>query len=121
MRTCYLSRTGRTWPNASRRLPEAREKTMTSNTNARHLRNGVFALALMCFGAASALAQSAPAAIEGFRSARFEMTEAQVQQAIEADFKIGAQQIQKQMNKVDRTMILSIKVPELLPESGIAQ
>jgi hypothetical protein len=93
--------------------------TRTDIANPRRLREALFALALTCFGTAPASAQSAQ--VEGFRSARFEMTEAQVQQAIESDFKIGAPQIQKQVNKVDRTTILSIKVPELLPESGVAQ
>lgn len=61
------------------------------------------------------------ALVEGFRSARFDMTEEQVRKAIATDFKIPANQIVKQVNKVDRTTILSIKVPDLLPESGIAQ
>jgi len=59
--------------------------------------------------------------VEGFRAARFDMTEDQVRQAIAADFKIPAAQIVKQTNKVDRTTILSIKVNDLLPESGVAQ
>lgn len=91
---------------------------MTSMRSARPLSRCFFALAFLCVGAAPALAQ---ATIDGFRSARFDMTEAEVQQAIATDFKIGAPQILKQVNKVDRTTILSIKVPELLPESGIAQ
>jgi hypothetical protein len=49
------------------------------------------------------------------------MTEDQVRAAIAADFKIAAVQIAKQVNKVDRTTILSIKVPDLLPDSGMAQ
>ncbi len=61
------------------------------------------------------------AQVEGFRSARFDMTEDQVKQAIAADFKIQPQGVLKQVNKVDRTTILSVRVPELLPESGIAQ
>jgi hypothetical protein len=91
---------------------------MTSLINPRSLKRALLVLALAFAGAAPALGQ---ATIDGFRSARFEMTEAEVQQAIATDFKIGAQQILKQVNKVDRTTILSIKVPELLPESGIAQ
>jgi hypothetical protein len=59
--------------------------------------------------------------VEGFRSAQFDMTEDQVKQAIAADFKIQPQNILKQVNKVDRTTILSVRVPELLPESGTAQ
>lgn len=59
--------------------------------------------------------------VEGFRSAHFDMTEDQVRQAIVADFKVQPQTILKQVNKVDRTTILSVRVPDLLPESGIAQ
>lgn len=66
-------------------------------------------------------ARAETASVEGFRSARFDMTEEEVRQAIVADFKVPQQTILKQMNKVDRTTILSVRVPDLLPESGIAQ
>lgn len=66
-------------------------------------------------------AHAETAQVEGFRSARFDMTEDQVRSAIGTDFKIPPAQIVRQINKVDRTTILSIKVPELLPESGTAQ
>lgn len=66
-------------------------------------------------------AHAETAAVEGFRSARFDMTEDQVKQSIAADFKIQPQKILKQVNKVDRTTIMSVRVPELLPESGTAQ
>lgn len=86
---------------------------------ARRSRAGMLAgLALAC---AAIPAGAENAQVDGFRSARFDTTEEQVRQAIAADFKIQTQQILKQVNKVDRTTILSIKVPELLPESGIAQ
>jgi hypothetical protein len=79
------------------------------------------ALAVVAIGLAAAPAFAESGQVEGFRSAHFNMTEAEVQQAIAADFKIAPQQILKQVNKVDRTTILSVKVPELLPESGMAQ
>ena len=66
-------------------------------------------------------AQGETAQVEGFRSARFDMTEDQVKQAIIADFKVQPQAILKQVNKVDRTTILSVRVADLLPESGAAQ
>jgi hypothetical protein len=78
-------------------------------------------LALLLLAVAAAPARAEIAQVEGFRSSRFDMTEDQVRQAIAADFKIPAQQILKQVNKVDRTTILSIKVPNLLPDSGLAQ
>jgi len=78
------------------------------------------ALALVC--AAPVFAESAePVAVEGFRSAKFDMTEEQLRQAIAADFKTPAAQIARDVNKVDRTTIISIKQAELLPDSGTAQ
>ncbi len=79
---------------------------------------GVAAWLVLVF-AAPVLAQGA--SVDGFRSAHFGMNEDQVRQAIAADFKVQAQNILKQVNKVDRTTILSVKVPDLLPESGVAQ
>ena len=75
--------------------------------------------AFLAFVAGAAAAE--PAVVEGFRSARFDMTEEQLRAAIAADFKISPVQIVKQVHKADRTTILSIKVPDLLPESGVAQ
>lgn len=87
-----------------------------------------FAVARLLAGAviAAGLGAGAPAIaetalVEGFRSARFDMTEDQVKQAIAADFKIQPAAVLKQVNKVDRTTILSVRVPDLLPESGTAQ
>lgn len=82
-------------------------------------RIGLFAFAILAFASMPASAENAQ--VDGFRSARFDMTEVQLQQAIAADFKLTPQQILKQVNKVDRTTILSIKVSDLLPESGTAQ
>jgi hypothetical protein len=81
---------------------------------------GVLA-ALLASGAAAVPSYAQSALVEGFRSARFDMTEEQVRLAIAADFKVPAGQIVRQVNKVDRTTILSVKIPELLPESGVAQ
>jgi len=90
--------------------------------------NARFAVARLLAGAviAAGLGAGAPAIaetalVEGFRSARFDMTEDQVKQAIAADFKIQPAAVLKQVNKVDRTTILSVRVPDLLPESGTAQ
>ncbi|MFO0986465.1 MAG: hypothetical protein U1F37_03725 [Alphaproteobacteria bacterium] len=87
-----------------------------------------FAVARLLAGAvitaglgAAAPAFAETALVEGFRSARFDMTEDQVKQAIAADFKIQPAAVLKQVNKVDRTTILSVRVPDLLPESGTAQ
>lgn len=77
----------------------------------------VLALALIASGGPAA-AQTA-ATVEGFRSARFQMTEDQVRKAIESDFK-GAK-IEKRTSSVTRTVVLSIKVPDLIPDRGTAQ
>ena len=82
------------------------------------------ALCLSAFGAAGGAlqpARSQTAEVDGFRSAKFDMTEEQVRQAIAADFKVSPVQILKQVNKVDRTTILSVKVADLLPDSGASQ
>lgn len=85
------------------------------------LRRAAAGLVLMAAAASAGVAQQATATVDGFRSARFEMTEEQVRQSIASDFKLQPAQITKQLNKVDRTTILSVRVPDLLPESGIAQ
>lgn len=92
---------------------------MTRFSTMRRLAAGFVFFAL---AAAPAAAETpAAATVDGFRSARFDMTEEQLRAAIAADFKLSPVQILKQVHKVDRTMILSIKVPDLLPESGVAQ
>lgn len=70
---------------------------------------------------------SAPAAqpakqvkVEGFRNARFGMTEAQVRDAIGKDFKLSGDAIQKVEDPTERTSALIIKVNDLLPDSGPA-
>jgi hypothetical protein len=76
---------------------------------------------------AAAPAAPAPAAGEaefrltGFRSALFGMTPDQVRQAIRRDFSIPADRIETAENGVERTQILAITVPDLLPGSGPAQ
>jgi len=76
--------------------------------------------------AVAAIATALPARAEtvevaGFRSAHFDMTEDEVKKAIATDFKIQPQNVLKQVNKVDRTTILSVRVADLLPDSGTAQ
>jgi hypothetical protein len=72
---------------------------------------------------------SAPAApavegefrLTGFRSALFGMTPDQVRQAIRRDFAITPDKIETAENGAERTTILAITVPDLLPSSGPAQ
>jgi hypothetical protein len=59
--------------------------------------------------------------LTGFRSALFGMTPDQVRQAIRRDFSISADKIETVENGIERTQILAITVPDLLPSSGPAQ
>jgi hypothetical protein len=61
------------------------------------------------------------AKVEGFRSARFGMTEAEVKTAIATDFGIKANAVHEQPNAGERTKALLVKVPELLPGGGTAE
>ncbi len=80
--------------------------------------------------ATPAIAQNRPAAgpaatakeaqVEGFRNARFGMTEAQVRDAIGKDFKLSGDAIQRVEEPTERTTALIVKVNDLLPESGPA-
>lgn len=56
--------------------------------------------------------------IDGFRTAKFGMTEAQLRSAIAADLKISA--ITKTQNQLQRTTVLSVQAPNLVPQGGTA-
>lgn len=59
--------------------------------------------------------------VDGFRSAKFGMTEAEVKAAVAKDFKVGADAIREQPNAGERTKALVVKVPDLLPGGGAAE
>lgn len=61
------------------------------------------------------------AKVEGFRSARFAMTEHQVLEAIRTDFGVAKDNAAREVNPIDKTLGVSIQVPDLLPGSGPAQ
>lgn len=65
-------------------------------------------------------AAAQPAHIDGFRSARFGMTKSEVRHAIEDEFHISAKDIHETSNPVQRTAVLGITVPHLLPQAGSA-
>jgi hypothetical protein len=67
-------------------------------------------------GAAGVMASTAE--VDGFRSARFGMNEAEVKQAIAKDFNIKGNDVKEQANSGERTKVLTIKVPEVLPGGG---
>lgn len=56
--------------------------------------------------------------LEGFRSARFGMTEKEVRRAIKKDFKVQDKEITSETNKQERTKILNLDVKDLLPGGG---
>lgn len=61
------------------------------------------------------------AAIEGFRSARFGMTEAELRAAIRRDFPQAAERIVSEQTPVERTQVLTVTVPNLIPDAGNAR
>lgn len=62
------------------------------------------------------------ARVEGFRSARFGMTEAQVLEAIRTDLKIAKDAVAREVNNLEQTNSLLVTVTDLnLPGSGPAQ
>lgn len=69
----------------------------------------------------AATPEAEPARILGFRSAHFGMTEAQVRQAIAADFKSAARDVAWLRNETERTNALSLEVDALLPVGGKAR
>jgi hypothetical protein len=61
------------------------------------------------------------AVVDGFRSAKFGMTEAEVRDAIAADFGIAGDDVVEGENTAERTRLLTVSVSNLLPEGGVAQ
>lgn len=66
-------------------------------------------------------ATAAPLSVSGFRSAQFGMDEAAVRAAIKTDFGLGEDAIVVGSNNVERTKVLTIKAPDVLPEGGISE
>jgi len=62
-----------------------------------------------------------PARVEGFRSARWGMTDAQVKAALLKDFNIAADKLQTEENTSERTTVLSATVNEPLEGAGKAR
>ena len=59
-------------------------------------------------------------AIDGFRGAKFGMTEAEVRAAVAADFNVPAGTITATENQLQRTAVLGVQIPNLVPQGGIA-
>jgi hypothetical protein len=71
-------------------------------------------------GAPDVMAPST-AQVDGFRSAKFGMVDTDVKAAIGKDFNLEGSAIREQPNPAERTNVLSIKVPNLLPGGGTAE
>ncbi len=69
---------------------------------------------------ASAQEAAKAASVEGFRSARFGMTEAEVRKALTKDVGVKDSEIVGSENAVEKTTALQITVNDLLPDSGSA-
>jgi len=67
------------------------------------------------------VAAGPPATIEGFRSARFGLTEDQVRQAVRKDFPAAAAKLKGAVNPSEKTTVLSLTADDLLPGTGKAQ
>ncbi len=73
-------------------------------------------------GSDEAAASSAPQInIEGFRSAKFGMSESDVRKAIKKDFNVSGDGIRTEDNKMERTNILAIPADDVLPGGGKAE
>jgi len=66
-------------------------------------------------------AQAASTRIDGFRSAHFGMSEADVRRAIAADFRLSGASVVAGDNPVQRTPVLRIRTADLIPGGGTAQ
>jgi hypothetical protein len=87
------------------------------------VRSAVPAILLLAAFALPAWAQ-APSAVyklEGFRSASFGMTEQEVRNAIRKDFNLADGKVKVEENSAEKTKVLTITVPDLLPDAGPAR
>ena len=71
--------------------------------------------------AATDAAVPADFTLDGFRSAKFGMTQDKVKAAIKADFGLSGDDITPGTNAAERTQLLTVTVPDLLPDGGKAQ
>jgi hypothetical protein len=75
-------------------------------------------------GSALPMAPASPteeAKVEGFRSAQFGMTEAQLRQAIRKDFPTGGDKVTSEANHGEKTTVLTVHVADLIPGTGKAR
>lgn len=66
-------------------------------------------------------AAAAVGTIEGFRSARFGASEAEVLAAIQQDFGIAEAEVLREHNPLEKTTALIVEVEDMIPDSGKAR
>lgn len=62
-----------------------------------------------------------PVRVEGFRDAKWGMSEAEVKNVIVSQFKIPADKLKPETNPAEKTSVITIAVPELIERAGIAR
>lgn len=67
------------------------------------------------------VASTSAAQVEGFRSAKFGMEEVAVKAAIAKDFNVKGADVKEQPNASERTKVLLVKAPDVLPGGGAAE
>lgn len=65
--------------------------------------------------------KAASVKVDGFRSANFGMTEAQLRAAIRKDFNLAGEKVAAEENPTEHTTALSVTVNDLLPDAGPAR
>ncbi len=69
-------------------------------------------------GARAAQAQQAPATVEGYRSARFGMAEAEVRKMMAKDFGVKGDKIERSTHPIEKTTSMAFTSGEIIPEAG---
>lgn len=62
----------------------------------------------------------ATASVEGFRSARFGMTQKKVYQVLKKDFGVAKDEVTRSQNAIEKTTSLIITIDDIIPDSGRA-
>jgi hypothetical protein len=69
----------------------------------------------------SSVSGSEPASVDGFRSAKFGMTESEINRSISKDFNISSSSVEKSENALEKTTSIAVTVPKLMEEGGVAR
>src|SRR5579885_800027 len=112
----------RSWPSGARRCADMDRRALAMIVAAAVLAGpGPLSAQTPAPAPAPNAADVKPYEVEGFRSAKFGMDEAQVKRAIATDFVVKESTITREVNPVDRTTVLSITAKDVLPDIAIAR